>query len=129
MNIQIQRIEGFEYRVGVREFPIIITLSSDELVEIAKKIDVTSALLTKCDDEGVCFGYSQCVTGIPDETFFINKGKQHNIEINVFKDDDDLVDFVPGDYWLRVTVSIFEKIDSGEFRLLELSNMTEFDVR
>lgn len=129
MNIQIQRIEGFKYRVGIREFPIIITISSDEAVEIAKKIDVTSALLTKCDDEGICFGYSQCVTGIPDETLILNKGKQHNIEINVFKDDDELDDFVPGGYYLRVTVSVFEKLDSGEFRLLELSNVTEFEVR
>jgi hypothetical protein len=129
LNIQIRRVEGFEYRVGIREFPIIIRISSGEAVEIAKKIDITSALLTKCDDEGVCFGYSQCVTGIPDETFLLMQGKQHNIEINVFKDDERLADFVFGNYCLKVTVSVFKKLDSGGFRLLELSDMAEFELR
>lgn len=129
MKIEIQRIENFEYKVGNKAFPIIITILSDENREIAKKVDINSALLIKSDDDTVCFGFSQCITGMPGETLIIDHESPYKIEVDVFTDDEELDDFVSGSYQLKVNVSVFEKQESGEFRLVELSKESEFLIK
>ncbi|ODB85658.1 hypothetical protein A3194_12555 [Candidatus Thiodiazotropha endoloripes] len=128
MKIEIQRVKGFEYKARSQEFPIIVAVISDKPVEIAKKVDINSALLTKSDDEGVCFGFSQCITGLPGDAMAVDSDHPHQIELDVFMDDDEFEGFVEGKYKLKVIASVFEKQSSGEFNLIELSDDSEFMI-
>lgn len=132
MKLRVKMIDGFDYRVGMREFPLVIQISTDETVELAEKIDVLGLSLELIVNQDIFFGGTSCILAYPRTTFVLAPGEFHEILVDVLKgeyDDDDPVDeepealigMVAGEYRLQVDVRVYRKTAGQGFELINLS--------
>lgn len=120
MNLEVKLNKDFSYEPGITSFPVIAEISSVQPIEIAEKIDVNTVVIESLDSDGLMFGYSQCITGIPSRTMKVDNGDPIIMELEAFDEDDDTALFAKGKYLLRVKITTFEKLSTGEFKLHEL---------
>lgn len=130
MKLQVKLIDGFDYRVGMREFPLVIQISTDEAVELAEKIDVNLLWLELVGNDDIFFGGGSCILGFPRETFLLAPGECHDILVDVLEGEYDdpideelekLIGMVAGEYCLEVRVRVYRKAAEQGFESIDLS--------
>ena len=126
MNIKAKLLNEFNYVTGIKEMPIQLVVSSEKDIEIAEKVDVNTVLLIKRNDDSVCFGFTQCITGLPKKCQLLKANNPLVLDVNVFEDDEDFSDFVSGEYILKTKIIVYEK-KGHKFNPVELA--TERTVR
>ena len=121
MRIEINFLDNYVYEASSKKIPIIVTLSSDQDVEIADKIDLLQILLLKGEEEITGTG-SVGILGSPNSTFLLSKNKPHFLLYDLYAgyDDEDYEVIVSGIYQISVIIKVYVKKEFGEFKNLKL---------
>lgn len=115
MNITINPIDDYEYCSRMTRLPIFICIESHVPIEVAENIDINAVSLIKPGDINFFLGFSKSITAIHRNCMVIDQTHPYFKEVDVLEDEDDDArgELVPGEYQVRVDVTVFKKVDSG----------------
>lgn len=115
MDITIQAVVGYEYCVGMMKLPISICVESSVPVEVAENIDINSVSLIKPGDADFFLGFSKSITSIHQNCIVIDQTHPYCKEVDIIEDEDEETrgELMPGEYQVRVDVTVFKKVGSG----------------
>ncbi|ALN64073.1 hypothetical protein GLA29479_3219 [Lysobacter antibioticus] len=138
LKMQVLLIHGFEYKAGIKKFPLVLQFSSNQMVEIAKEIDVATVLLESLENEDIYFGHQKCVLRFPRKAFVLNAGDVHKVHIDVLEDSDEheaeddalahLKVLISGAYRLWVEAIAYRKVDAEDFEPVGVKFVGEIEV-
>ncbi|WP_408953103.1 hypothetical protein [Lysobacter sp. Hz 25] len=136
--MQVLLVDGFEYKAGIKKFPLLLQFSSGQALEMAKEIDVAAVLLESLENEDIYFGHQKCVLRSPRKAFVLNAGDVHEVHVDVLEgsDEDEVEDdelahlkvVIAGAYRLWVEAIAYRKVDVERFEPVGLKFVGEIEV-
>ncbi|MEK4509245.1 hypothetical protein EJP82_27760 [Paenibacillus anaericanus] len=104
MKLDVFPLEGYIYQGSVKSIPVVVRLSSIEIIEIAEKIDLREIVLLQGDDP-VFGGYIRSGLGWEKDTITISPDKPHHKMYDICNYEDS--DLLPGKYDVNIALQVY----------------------
>ncbi|QWF18444.1 hypothetical protein [Lysobacter capsici] len=126
--LQVKRVDGFDYRAGITELPLLVSLHFSDKMEIARTIDVNVVYFQAVDDEGPSFGFNRSTLTSPKASIDVGPDRTHDILVDALAGEDDHDYVEAGSYDLTIQVVIYKKKENGTFEPVTLAAKTLFTI-